>query len=340
MKRFAALFILFACSAALTQAQTIGNCSTILYQILYDTLVPGPVSDGYPDYIASESVTYTMSCKTTNASTTYPANTRYFGPVNTLAATATGSGANPSYHGFYPCNPKFGVIARVNPYYVIGRSGMNYLQINPFDGVYEYVSLVGSSCTWTLGTPTKTYCQQQACQSNPANSPIIVDVSGKGFFLTDAQQGVWFDIAGSGKPIKMAWTANGAQNAFLTLPGPDGLVHSGKELFGNFTPQPASTTPNGFAALAVYDDNHDGVIDARDAVFQSLRLWIDENHDGISQPEELHTLAELGVTSISLKYKDEPWHDQYGNAFRYRARVNDDTTDKWTYDVFFVSLCK
>jgi hypothetical protein len=338
MKRFAVLFILLSCTAALAQAQT-GNCSTILYQILYDTQVPGPSSDGYPDYIASESVTYTMSCKTTNASTTYPANTRYFGPTQTPPTTATGSGANPSYHGFYPCNPKFGVIARVNPYYVIGRSGMNYLQINPFNGVYEYVSLVGSSCTWTLGTPTKTYCQAQACQSNPANSPIIVDVSGKGFFLTDAQSGVWFDIAGSGKPIRMAWTANGAQNAFLALPGPDGLVHSGKELFGNFTPQPASTTPNGFAALAVYDDNHDGVIDARDAVWKSLRLWIDENHDGISQPEELHTLAELGVNSINLKYKEEPWHDQYGNAFRYRARVNDDTTDKWTYDVFFVSLC-
>jgi hypothetical protein len=88
------------------------------------------------------------------------------------------------------------------------------------------------------------------------------------------------------------------------------------------------------SGLAGSDDNHDGVIDAKDAVFKSLRLWIDENHDGISQPEELHTLAELGVNSISRKYKEEPWHDQYGNQFRYRAQVNDETTDKWTYDVF------
>lgn len=174
-------------------------------------------------------------------------------------------------------------------------------------------------------------------------SPIVLDISGKGFFLTDAQNGVLFD-PGIGHPVQMAWTAKGADNAFLALPGPDGVVHSGKELFGNFTSQPASNNPNGFAALAVYDQvanggNADGVIDSKDAIFSSLRLWIDANHDGISQLEELHTLPELGVNSISLTYKADHRVDQFGNVFRYRAQINPGApadVGRLAYDVFFV----
>jgi hypothetical protein len=158
------------------------------------------------------------------------------------------------------------------------------------------------------------------------------------------EDGVKFDLAGIGEPEQTAWTARGASNAFLALPGADGLVHDGKHLFGNFTPQPKSPTPNGFAALAVYDDpdnggNSDGVIDSRDAVFASLRLWIDANHDGICQPDEMHTLPSLGVNSIGLRYREDNRRDQYGNFFRYRARLNPDKpTDagKTVYDVFFV----
>ena len=186
------------------------------------------------------------------------------------------------------------------------------------------------------------------CRCVYPNSPIIIDVSGKGFDLTSAANGVKFDISGTGNPIQIGWIAQGADNAFLALPGADGLVHNGKQLFGNYTPQPTSTTPNGFAALAVYDDpknggNGDGVIDSRDAVFASLRLWIDANHDGISQAEELHTLPSLGVDSISLYYHESKRRDEFGNLFRYRSKVNPDDPDishvgKTAYDVFFVTV--
>jgi hypothetical protein len=153
-------------------------------------------------------------------------------------------------------------------------------------------------------------------------------------------------MAGTGNPIQIAWTAPGANNAFLALPGADGLVHNGKQMFGNFTPQPSIAIRNGFAALAVYDDpknggNSDGVIDSQDAIFSSLRLWIDANHDGISQPNELFTLPSLGVNSISLNYKADLRVDQYGNLFRYRAQVNPGdpaTVGRMAYDVFFSTL--
>ncbi len=184
---------------------------------------------------------------------------------------------------------------------------------------------------------------QTGDDTDPSNcSPIIVDLTGDGFFLTSAANGVKFDIANTGVPIQIAWTAS-SNNAFLVLDrNGNGVINSGAELFGNFTPQPASAHPNGFLALAQYDSNGDGVIDAKDPIYSQLRLWVDANHDGISQPGELHTLPEMGVFSISLNYSLSMRTDEFGNVFRYKANINqgpNGETDvgKKAFDVFFVS---
>lgn len=74
-------------------------------------------------------------------------------------------------------------------------------------------------------------------------------------------------------------------------------------------------------------------------MFRKLRLWQDTNHNGLSDPGELHGLWEYGIETISLDYRESRRRDQYGNEFRYRAKVygaDGTTVSRWAWDVYLV----
>ncbi|MGE5346897.1 MAG: hypothetical protein ACM3JH_13165 [Acidithiobacillales bacterium] len=173
------------------------------------------------------------------------------------------------------------------------------------------------------------------------NSPIVLNLGLLPYELTDAADGVQFDIDGDGVRDQIGWTAAARPLAFLWLDrNADGFVTDGRELFGNHTfLRDGREATNGFQALAELDFNADGLIDAADPIWWELMLWVDVNHDGISQSSEIGPLALSSVTAIGVDYSPSLRRDRFGNLFRYRAAMwlgGLTVSQRPVYDIFFV----
>jgi len=142
---------------------------------------------------------------------------------------------------------------------------------------------------------------EQACtvwRLNP--DPLVFDMDSDGFEILDVEEGVYFDEDSTGLKEKTQWVDSDDALLAMDLNG-DGVINDGSELFGSSTVlADGSLAKTGFEALAQYDSNGDMVIDEQDEMFSELLLWQDVNTDGISQANELYTLEQAGVSSISL----------------------------------------
>lgn len=117
--------------------------------------------------------------------------------------------------------------------------------------------------------------------------PLVINLNGNIADLSD--QTFFFDIDADGEKDKISRLAEGSGYLALDKNG-DGTINDGRELFG-------TTSGDGFADLAGYDEDGNGFIDEGDEIFYKLKIWtMDENGK-----EKLVPLAAAGVGAIGLQ---------------------------------------
>lgn len=208
------------------------------------------------------------------------------------------------------------------------------------DDIYSPVEEVANFASWYNPPPPPGGGDSNnnggGCPPSQAGCmPIILNLGLGTYELTSAAGGVRFDLDATGTALQTAWTVASTDQAFLVWDrNGNGRIDDGTELFGSATPlSSGGRAVNGFEALASYDLDRNGVIDARDPIFSHLRLWFDYNHNGGTDPAELVALDQVGVTSLNL---DALWvgrRDNSGNVLRYKATLRQGNKVRQYYDV-------
>lgn len=226
--RFAFFFALFALA---TSAHAQSNCSTPVQSNLYNFWQTPPGAGkawGFPDVdpcptspqtkgLVSYTVTayQTASCRSTVDGSTYDSSVRAiygYGIADCVGypwSMSNDSMCDPKFYGYTTTATDASDRNRFYLQAFDDQAGINALlcSYGHTPDFQDYWSCAGLACP---PPPPPPHC----CPYNfltgvctPCTSPIILDTDGQGFTLTSAANGVIFDISGTGKPVRMAWTA-------------------------------------------------------------------------------------------------------------------------------------
>jgi Ca2+-binding RTX toxin-like protein len=128
-------------------------------------------------------------------------------------------------------------------------------------------------------------------------SPLVLDLNGDGIKLSSYQNGVYFDIDADKFMERVGWLSSEDAHLARDL-NKNGKIDDITELFGD-------ELISAFSKLALLDSNEDGVIDEDDDEFNELLIWQDKNSNGYSESDELKSLSEAGIKSISLNKQND-----------------------------------
>ncbi len=174
-------------------------------------------------------------------------------------------------------------------------------------------------------------------------SPIALDLSisqRPPRTIEDANNKVRFDLKGNGRKELVGWIY--PYMGFLALDwNNNGRIDNGRELFGEFAAgMDSQKFANGYLALATLDSDGNKKIDSRDERFANLRIWVDENIDGISQFHEIKPLSFYNITSLDVEYESRDTTKDISNRIPYRSKYYGPKhciKGCATYDIYFGS---
>ncbi len=152
-------------------------------------------------------------------------------------------------------------------------------------------------------------------------SPIIIDLDGDGIETLPIERGIFFDHNGDYFAENTGWVAPDDGLLVIDRDG-NGLIDNGSELFGNNSIlQSGKLAANGYQALQELDENQDGILDSNDALWQQLRIWQDSNSNGVVDNDELLSMDDAGVLSLSTEYSNSTYIDEHGNAHKQQGSI-------------------